>query len=57
VEESKSMKCSMCGKPLEVGSDVMQIRSGYINTDGEFEPDEDIANIHSKPCADKMLIL
>jgi len=43
MEEPIEVRCSNCGHPLRPDEDVViQIRSGYINEEGEFIPDHDV---------------
>lgn len=43
MEKPIEVRCTDCGKLLKPDMDiVIQIRSGYVNEDGEFIPDQDI---------------
>lgn len=42
-EEKIEVRCSNCGKLLKPNEDeVIQIRTGYVDDDGEFHPNNDV---------------
>lgn len=43
------MDCEMCGEPIPPDTPCYQIRTGYLDDEDEFFPEEDIA-YHCEGC-------
>ena len=41
--------CEMCGKTVQADEHCYEIRYGYIDETGQFQPDEDVA-VHCEEC-------
>ena len=49
--------CDDCGQPFKEEETVYQIRAGWVNEHGCFEPDEDVGLFHGNCWLEKQTII